>query len=758
MYISYLFIIQARRQQQRSKLSNEADRIQALLLQSLAKEKVVQQALGTNAELLLKSPGKRPTVVNSSKNDEDDMFKLPELPPASTTQYSEADSEMEDMDSSANATSDSSFDESTARHSYNASLQAIDVRSQHFKNLPADIRHEILTDIKETRKQSSWGRLHELPARSDDFCSFQMKRLLKRRAVQESLEEAQQEMGGHTLTYSELSEFFSEEGIVTPTVIEESTRQISSDEHTRFLLVRDLKKKAQEECQRKTQIKLETVKEEDEMDTKPCSSSKIPKLSNESNGEPKKELGADYDTDLALALALSLEETGKVYDEKDYDYDSDQDLRLNRDQSKQLRHAAKGPARSYMIEYGGMNEDEVKNIMETTQQLNDTVGIESIFPCTKLTQIDLADNSIDEAKQVSLAIEESKKDQIRTEEIHTIDSDTDSDLEEVIDANEQPTKKSLQICLDIQKQLDKDDDLFADIFESENDLQNKEKTEERETEITKERDTVADETIEISKETSEEILKKQSKEDNELGIKKCLESKTNNENAGKIIPKTVEDVCTKSETDIKRVSPLVPLDSILDELKKQTKEVKNIKFDIKEEKEDKPVLNTILDEIKQQTNEVKLISLESIKSNSLIELSSDDEDSKVKKPFPVMDTIEISDGDNEKREEIVSPNKTPSKNKAITDYFETSYKIKRTPDKAVDTNATTPPGSKVKQPFYVKRTPKSGRKHAGGELSDEGPSPSKKPCKAAKSLFEAKEPNEPNPLNSEVIKMEQCCC
>lgn len=758
MYISYLFIIQARRQQQRSKLSNEADRIQALLLQSLAKEKVVQQALGTNAELLLKSPGKRPTVVNSSKNDEDDMFKLPELPPASTTQYSEADSEMEDMDSSANATSDSSFDESTARHSYNASLQAIDVRSQHFKNLPADIRHEILTDIKETRKQSSWGRLHELPARSDDFCSFQMKRLLKRRAVQESLEEAQQEMGGHTLTYSELSEFFSEEGIVTPTVIEESTRQISSDEHTRFLLVRDLKKKAQEESQRKTQIKLETVKEEDEIDTKPCSSSKIPKLFSESNGEPKKELGSEYDTDLALALALSLEETGKVYDEKDYDYDSDQDLRLNRDQSKQLRHAAKGPARSYMIEYGGMNEDEVKNIMETTQQLNDTLGIESIFPCTKLTQIDLADNSIDEAKQVSLAIEESKKDQIRTEEIHTIDSDTDSDLEEVIDANEQPTKKSLEICLDIQKQLDKDDDLFADIFESENDLQNKEKTEERETEITKERDTVADEIIEISKKTPEEILKKQSKEDNELGIKKGIESKTNNGNADKIIPKTVEDVCTKSETDIKRVSPLVPLDSILDELKKQTEEVKNIKFDIKEEKEDKPVLNTILDEIKQQTNEVKLISLESIKSNSLIELSSDDEDSKVKKPFPVMDTIEISDGDNEKREEIVSPNKTPSKNKAITDYFETSYRIKRTPDKAVDTSATTPPGSKVKQPFYVKRTPKSGRKHAGGELSDEGPSPSKKPCKAAKSLFEAKEPNEPNTLNSEVIKMEQCCC
>lgn len=757
-FILYLYIIQARRQQQRSKLSNEADRIQSLLLQSLAKEKVVQQALGINAELLLKSPGKRPTVVNSSKNDEDDMFKLPELPPASTIEYSEADSQMEDLDkdyTSANSTSDSSFDESTARHSYNASLQAIDVRSQHFKNLPADVRHEILTDIKETRKQSSWGRLHELPARSDDFCSFQMKRLLKRRAVQESLEEAQQEMGGHTLTYSELSEFFSEEGIVTPTVIEESTRQISSDEHTRFLLVRDLKKKAQEDSQRKTQMKFETVKEEDELDTKPCSSSKIVKLSSESmNNEPKKELGAEYDTDLALALALSLEETSKVYDEKDYDYDSDQDLQLNRDQSKQLRHAAKGPARSYMIEYGGMNEDEVKNIMETTQQHNDTLGIESIFPCTKLTQIDLADNSIDEAKQVSFAIEESKKEQIRTKEAQTIDSGTDSDLEEVIDANEQPNKKSLQIRVDIKEQLDKDDDLFADIFENENDLQNKRSYEERETEISNDRDIVEDEIIEICKKTPEGIIKRKNKELNEFGNG----SNTNNENSDKIITKTIEDVCTKSETDIKRVSPLVPLDSILDELKKQTKKVKNIKFDIKEEKEDKPVLNTILDEIKQQTNEVKYISLESNKLNSLIELSSDEEDSKVRNPFPVTDTIEVFDSDNEKREEVVSPAKTPNKSKAITDYFETSYRIKRTPDKAAETIATTPPATKVTQPFYVKRTPKSGRKHAGGELSDEGPSPSKKSCKAAKSLFETKEQKEPNPLSSEVIKMELCYC
>jgi hypothetical protein len=44
-----------------------------------------------------------------------------------------------------------------------ADLHAIDVSSSHFKSLPADVRHDILSELKETRKQSSWGRLHEMP-------------------------------------------------------------------------------------------------------------------------------------------------------------------------------------------------------------------------------------------------------------------------------------------------------------------------------------------------------------------------------------------------------------------------------------------------------------------------------------------------------------------------------------------------------------------------------------------------------------------
>ncbi|EDV59372.1 DNA repair protein complementing XP-G cells homolog [Drosophila erecta] len=723
----------ARRQQQRNKLSNEADRIQALLLQSLAKEKVVQQALGKNAELLLKSPVKRPPPAK--KNDDDDLFKLPELPAASEGQDNQGENE---QDTSASA-SDSSFDESTARHSYNSSLQAIDVKSQHFRNLPADVRHEILTDIKETRKQSSWGRLHELPARSDDFCSFQMKRLLKRRAVQESLEQAEQEMGGHTLTYAELCDFFSEEGILTPTAIEHCTRQISSDEHTRFLLVRDLKKKAMEST--KQEVKMEMIEEV------PAKEDEKPSTSTKKEPAECTDLGTEFDEDLAKALSMSMEET-KVYDEKDYEYDSDQELRLNRAQSKQLRHAAKGPARAYMIEYGGMNEEEVGNIMEATQ-FNDTQSLEQLLEATTV-QTDMADNSIEEAKLISQAIEESKqlsqaiedsKRNLNEDNVEIIDTDTDSDLEEVVETQELGKgKKNLEICVDITKNQVDSNDLFADIFEDgEANKIEKHKSDEEDDDFIEVKDSE-----ELKLDSGDEA-----KPINNTSIKKINEVKP-------FIDEIIE-VKDSQETIPAEANLRPDLDSILNELKKETDAVKNIQLNLIEDAKPKPKveLSSILDELKIKLADVKNISLDHVKlgNSGPIVLSSDDESAlKSSKIVLKEEVIELCDSDDNKDNRI-SPCKTPSKNKSIKDFFETSYVVKRTPDKSPATNETSPGTPKTPQPFFRKRTPKSGRKRAcnANEDSDEEVSPTTRPSKASKSLFEPKEAEKEKTVDPEEL-------
>lgn len=333
--------------------------------------------------------------ANRKDDTVDDIFKLPDLPSTSKNNTKETEEQTTDESfqessfytedqSTTGSTDDSSFDESNPRNAYNSNLQAIDVRSKEFLQLPADVRHEILVDIKETRKQSSWGRLHELPSRSDDFSNFQMKRLLKRRDVQVSLETAEQEMGGRTLTYAELTNIFNEEGILETDIVEKGTKQISSDEHTRFLLVKDLKKKL-------SQVKNETIKEEEKLDVEKETPSPISKanevpscssvIKNENNADDKK-LGNEYDADLELAIALSLEEDNKVYDEKDYEFNSEEGLKLSKAQRQQLQNAAKGPARSYMIEYAGMNKEEVVGILEKTQINEDfesTLNIERLI-------------------------------------------------------------------------------------------------------------------------------------------------------------------------------------------------------------------------------------------------------------------------------------------------------------------------------------------------------------------------------------------
>lgn len=42
-------------------------------------------------------------------------------------------------------------------------LQKIDVNSKEFKALPADMRHDILSEMKELRKQNSWRHINEMP-------------------------------------------------------------------------------------------------------------------------------------------------------------------------------------------------------------------------------------------------------------------------------------------------------------------------------------------------------------------------------------------------------------------------------------------------------------------------------------------------------------------------------------------------------------------------------------------------------------------
>lgn len=81
----------------------------------------------------------------------------------------------------------------------------VDIDSKDFEELPAEVRYEILTDIREKRRRIR--RRHALPEDAGNFSSFQLQRLQAKRKIQEKIEKCEKdicsmytgEMGSQTI-------------------------------------------------------------------------------------------------------------------------------------------------------------------------------------------------------------------------------------------------------------------------------------------------------------------------------------------------------------------------------------------------------------------------------------------------------------------------------------------------------------------------------------------------------------------------------
>ena len=76
-----------------------------------------------------------------------------------------------------------------------ADIHTLDVESTAFTSLPVEVQYEVLTEIKERRKQNSWHKMAEMPQEAEGFSGFQLQRLRKRKQVQRTLEDVGKTMG-----------------------------------------------------------------------------------------------------------------------------------------------------------------------------------------------------------------------------------------------------------------------------------------------------------------------------------------------------------------------------------------------------------------------------------------------------------------------------------------------------------------------------------------------------------------------------------
>lgn len=185
-----------------------------------------------------------------------------------------------------------------------------------------------------------------------------MKRLLKRRQVQVELEEAEKEMGGKGgLSMAELENLLSEEGVVDMDI---ATERVASNEHVRFLHVRDITKALKKEAEENVkQEPLDSIKEEIEDEKE------------ELKEFIKTEMFTTEDFDLQRAIQMSLGGDDMAKDEYDATNNCDT-VRLTVEQRKALGSAAHSLARHYMVEYGGMNDEEVSDLVKLNETLNVT--------------------------------------------------------------------------------------------------------------------------------------------------------------------------------------------------------------------------------------------------------------------------------------------------------------------------------------------------------------------------------------------------
>ncbi|CAK1602790.1 unnamed protein product [Parnassius mnemosyne] len=480
----------AKRQDNKSKYNSESERLKRELALLLGKKSAIGNLLGKQI-----SPKKS---SNLAEVNNEDIFKLPALP----QQDEETESESEDEQNSSASTVD---------------LHTVDVESDYFKNLPVKEKYDLLVELKDTRKMNSWGKLHTLPKKSDNFSDFQMQRLLKRRKIQECLEETEKEMGDGSMSLNELESLLNEEGIDTK-IESLPTRRIASNNTTRFLLINNVKqaladaKKSKELLNKKDEINKEsnsmqnaegTVNEEDD------DLQKAIKMSLECIDEVNTSAGTSK-TDESWTSFLSDSEYSNSCSENDDGYEqpdmssakayimqySDFTYKAidNIISSKYIDHKkkSKGPKvedileeleneKTVIIDNVDLSSEEercdinkLKNPYTQNFNTNNKISTDTNISTAQISKINIENSSNDLIELDTSTEDEGKVTHKQSISSNVIvqnemdDNSTDSEFEEVPDTVTENKLNRAVVQLTLNMGEAPDDDIFADVFEEKN--------------------------------------------------------------------------------------------------------------------------------------------------------------------------------------------------------------------------------------------------------------------------------------------------
>ncbi|XP_069614060.1 DNA excision repair protein ERCC-5 [Ranitomeya imitator] len=236
----------AKRRQKKDTAASEAKKTNEKLLKTFLKRQAIKAALSGTKQ----SDEDYPSLSHVRKKEEDDIYALPPLEEDErNSSEEEEEKEWEERMNQKRLLQDEIL----------ANPNSVDIDSEDFSSLPAEVKHEILTDMKEFAKRRRTF-YEAMPEDSSDFSQYQLKGLLKKNNLNRCLDDVRKEMN-QQCTGEVRAQFETEGGFMK----EVETRRLVSEDTSHYILIKGVQSKAEDK--------------EDNMPEReiPCSSNDAPK-------------------------------------------------------------------------------------------------------------------------------------------------------------------------------------------------------------------------------------------------------------------------------------------------------------------------------------------------------------------------------------------------------------------------------------------------------------------------------------------------
>ncbi|XP_066093411.1 basic immunoglobulin-like variable motif-containing protein isoform X4 [Saccopteryx bilineata] len=205
----------AKRRQKKDLATSDSKKTTEKLLSTFLKRQAIKTALRRKRDEAL------PSLTQVQR--EDDIYALPPLQEKEKNSSEEEDEkEWQERMNQKQALQEEFFQ----------NPRAVDIESEDFRSLPLEIKHEILTDMKEFTKRRR-TLFEAMPEESNDFSQYQLKGLLKKNYLNQHIENVQKEMNQQHS--GQIQRQYEDEGGFLKEV---ESRRVVSEDTSHYILIK----------------------------------------------------------------------------------------------------------------------------------------------------------------------------------------------------------------------------------------------------------------------------------------------------------------------------------------------------------------------------------------------------------------------------------------------------------------------------------------------------------------------------------------